>query len=100
MTTVRFVEYTVFVCCLSFSFLFFSQLLRVLVYTGENVETGREALVYTVLTSFQACPVPGNFGLEFAKSQGVVENKQKWRKLVVKASVVPHRPSRLGDSCR
>ena len=44
MTTVRFVEYTVFVCCLSFSFLFFSQLQRVLVYTGENVETGRAAL--------------------------------------------------------
>ena len=39
-------------------------------------------------------------GLECAKSQRAVENREKWRKLVVKASVVPHRPSRLGDSCR
>ena len=28
-------------------------------------------------------------GLEFAKSQRAVENKDKWRKLVVKLSVVP-----------
>ena len=28
-------------------------------------------------------------GLEFAKSQGAVENREKWRKLVVKSSVVP-----------
>ena len=34
-------------------------------------------------------------GLEFAKSQGAVENREKWRKLVVKSSVVPQRPSRL-----
>ena len=36
-------------------------------------------------------------GLEFAKSQRAVENSKKWRKLVVKTSVVPHRPSRLRD---
>ena len=36
-------------------------------------------------------------GLEFAKSQRTVENREKWRKLVVKSSVVPQRPSRLGD---
>ena len=36
-------------------------------------------------------------GLEFAKSQGAVENKTNWRKLVVKSSVVPQRPSRLRD---
>ena len=36
-------------------------------------------------------------GLEFAKSQRSVENREKWRKLVVKLSVVPHRPSRLTD---
>ena len=36
-------------------------------------------------------------GLEFAKSQRAVENKEKWRKLVVKSSVVPRRPSRLRD---
>ena len=35
-------------------------------------------------------------GLEFAKSQRAVENRQKWRKLVVKLSVVPQRPSWLG----
>ena len=29
-------------------------------------------------------------GLEFAKSQRAVENREKWRKLVVKSSVVPH----------
>ena len=34
-------------------------------------------------------------GLEFAKSQRAVENREKWRKLVVKSSVVPQRPSRL-----
>ena len=36
-------------------------------------------------------------GLEFAKSQRAVENREKRRKLVVKSSVVPQRPSRLGD---
>ena len=34
-------------------------------------------------------------GLEFAKSQRAVENREKWRKLVVKSSVVPQRPSQL-----
>ena len=33
-------------------------------------------------------------GLEFAESQRVVKNRGKWRKLVVKLSVVPPRPSR------
>ena len=33
-------------------------------------------------------------GLEFAKSQRAVENREKWRKLVVKSSAVPQRPSR------
>ena len=36
-------------------------------------------------------------GLEFAKSQRAKENRKKWRKLVVKSSVVPQRPSRLRD---
>ena len=31
-------------------------------------------------------------GLEFAKSQRAVENREKWRKLVVKSSVIPERP--------
>ena len=35
-------------------------------------------------------------GLEFAKSQITVENREKWRKLVVKLFVVPQRPSQLG----
>ena len=34
-------------------------------------------------------------GLEFGKSQRAVENKEKWRKLVARSSVVPQRPSRL-----
>ena len=34
-------------------------------------------------------------GLEFAKSQRAVENREKWRKLVAKSSVVPQRPSWL-----
>ena len=38
-------------------------------------------------------------GLEFAKSQRAVENRGKWRKLVVKLSVVPQRPSWLRDRC-
>ena len=28
-------------------------------------------------------------GLEFIKSQRAVENREKWRKLIVKSSVVP-----------
>ena len=31
-------------------------------------------------------------GLGFAESQRAVENREKWRKLVVKSSVVPQRP--------
>ena len=34
-------------------------------------------------------------GPEFGKSQRAVENREKWRKLVAKSSVVPQRPSRL-----
>ena len=33
-------------------------------------------------------------GLEFAQSQRAVENREKWRKLVAKSSVVPQRHSR------
>ena len=36
-------------------------------------------------------------GLEFTKSQRAVENREKWRKLVAKSSVVPKRPSQLRD---
>ena len=36
-------------------------------------------------------------GLDFAKSQGAVENREKWRKLVAKSSVVPQRPSQIRD---
>ena len=36
-------------------------------------------------------------GLEFGKSQRAVENREKWRKLVAKSSVMPQRPSRLRD---
>ena len=36
-------------------------------------------------------------GLEFAESKRTVDNREKWRKLVVKSSVVPQRPSRLRD---
>ena len=36
-------------------------------------------------------------GLEFGKSQRAVENREKWRKLVAKSSVVPQRPARLRD---
>ena len=36
-------------------------------------------------------------GLVFAKSQRAVKNRGKWKKLVVKSSVVPQRPSRLRD---
>ena len=35
--------------------------------------------------------------LQFAKSQKAVENRDKWRKLVVKSSMEPLRPSRLRD---
>ena len=36
-------------------------------------------------------------GLEFAKSQRAVDNREKWRKLVVKSSVVPKQPLWLRD---
>ena len=36
-------------------------------------------------------------GLEFAKSQRAVENREKWRKLDAKSSVVPQQPSQLRD---
>ena len=36
-------------------------------------------------------------GLEFGKSQRAVENRERWRKLVVKSSVVSQRPSWLRD---
>ena len=36
-------------------------------------------------------------GLQSGKSQRAVENWEKWRKLVVKSSVVPQRPMRLRD---
>ena len=36
-------------------------------------------------------------GLEFTKSQRAVENREKWRKLVAKSSVVPQPPSWLKD---
>ena len=36
-------------------------------------------------------------GLEFAKSQRAVENREIWRKVVDKSSVVLQRPSRLRD---
>ena len=36
-------------------------------------------------------------GLEFPKSQRAVENREKWRKLVVKSSTVPQRPLPLRD---
>ena len=34
---------------------------------------------------------------KFTKSQRAVENREKWRTLVMKSSVVPQRPSRLKD---
>ena len=37
----------------------------------------------------------GMDGLEFTKPQRAVENREKWRKLVAKSSVVPQRPLRL-----
>ena len=36
-------------------------------------------------------------GLEFGKPQRAVENREKWRKLVAKSSVMPQRPSQLRD---
>ena len=36
-------------------------------------------------------------GLEFGKSQRAVENREKWRKLFAKSSVVPQQPSLSGD---
>ena len=41
--------------------------------------------------------IRGWTGLEFTKSQRAVENREKWRKLVVKSSVVSQRPSWLKD---
>ena len=38
--------------------------------------------------------------LEFAKSQRAVENREEWRKLIVKSSVVPQWPPWLWDRWR
>ena len=38
-------------------------------------------------------------GLEFTKPQRAVENRKKWRKMVVKSSVLPQPPSQLRDRC-
>ena len=35
--------------------------------------------------------------MEFSRSQRAVENREKWRKLVAKSSLVPQGPSRLRD---
>ena len=39
-------------------------------------------------------------GLEFSKSQRAVENREIWRKLVVKSSMVPQQPLWLSDRLR
>ena len=39
-------------------------------------------------------------GPEFTKSQRAVENREQWRKLVVKSSLVHRYPSWLRDRCR
>ena len=36
-------------------------------------------------------------GLKFANSKRAVENREKWRKLAAKSSMVPQGPSRLRD---
>ena len=36
-------------------------------------------------------------GLEFPKPQEAVKNREKWRKLVAKSSVVPQQPSQSRD---
>ena len=36
-------------------------------------------------------------GLELSKSQRAVKNREKWKELVAKSSVVPQRPSQLRD---
>ena len=41
--------------------------------------------------------IKGWTGLEFAKSQRAVENRERWRKLVAKSYVVPQRPSQFWD---
>ena len=38
--------------------------------------------------------------LEFAKSQRAVEKREKWRKLLVKSSVMPKRPSWLRNGLK
>ena len=50
-----------------------------------------------VVFDFELLEIREWTGLEFAKSQRAVENREKWRKLVAKPSVVPQRPSRLRD---
>ena len=41
--------------------------------------------------------IRGLTGLEFAKSQRAVKNREKWKKLVAKSSLVSQRPSRLRE---
>ena len=48
-----------------------------------------ERLKKTRLTEEEVGNIREWTGLEFSKSQRAVENREKWRKLIVKSSVVP-----------
>ena len=52
-------------------------------------------LVLRITGRYMKAPGLSWTGLEFAKSQRAVENREKGTKLVAKSSVVPQRPSRL-----
>ena len=55
-------------------------------------------VIICFLVSFCSLPL-SILSLEFRKSQRAVENRENWRKLVEKSSVVPQRPSCLRDWC-
>ena len=73
-------------------------LLVFIIWLGNKV--GAEGLFLRILVDWKEGrgdkTTSGNGqALSFAKFQRAVENREKWRKLVVKSSVVPQRPSRL-----
>ena len=69
--------------------------------SGQNHLAGySEKGKKTRQTEKRCCYIKEWTRLEFAKSKRAVKNREIWRKLVVKSSVVPHRPPRLSGRWR
>ena len=59
-----------------------------------KLNTNKILLPNYIQSDFTYLPIAYFLGLEFGKFQTAVDNREKWRKLVAKSSVVSQRPSR------